>query len=173
MILTYHEILNSVKNGGICITPFEKSMLNPNSYDYRIDYKLLEIVDLPVDPKKQTSYHEINFTDEGYILSPNKTYLANTYEEIGSDEFVPSLIGKTSLGRLGLFLQITADLGNLGAKHKWTLELKAVQPIKIYPMMRIGQVSFWKTEGDTDMRYKGKYDKFSVAKSSEIYKEFI
>ncbi|MDR2723953.1 MAG: hypothetical protein LBB25_01955 [Holosporaceae bacterium] len=147
-------------------------MLNPNSYDYRIDYKLLELVDLPVDPKKQTSYNEINFTKEGYILSPNKTYLANTYEEIGSDVFVPSLIGKTSLGRLGLFLQITADLGNLGAKHKWTLELKAVQPIKIYPMMRIGQVVFWSTSGEIDMRYKGKYDKFSIAKSSEIYKEF-
>ena len=172
MILTYHEIIKSVKNGDIHITPFEENMVNPNSYDYRIDYKLLEIEDLPVDPKKQTSYHEIDFTDDGYVLLPNKTYLANTYEEIGSDIFVPLLIGKTSLGRLGLFLQITADLGNLGAKHKWTLELKAVQPLKIYPMMRVGQVSFWKTEGSADMRYNGKYSKFSIAKSSEIYKEF-
>jgi dCTP deaminase len=148
-------------------------MINPNSYDYRIDYNLLELEDLPVDPKKQTSYRKIDFTDEGYTLSPHKTYLANTYEEIGSDVFVPSLIGKTSLGRLGLFLQITADLGNLGAKHKWTLELKAVQPIKIYPMMRIGQVTFWSTAGNTDMKYTGKYDQFSEAKSSEIYKEFL
>jgi dCTP deaminase len=146
--------------------------LNPNSYDYRIDYKLLELADLPVDPKKETAYNEINFTDDGYVLSPHKTYLANTHEEIGSDIFVPSLIGKTSLGRLGLFLQITADLGNLGAKHRWTLELKAVQPIKIYPMMRIGQVSFWSACGDTNLKYDGKYNKFSVAKSSEIYKEF-
>ena len=172
MILTYHEILKNVKNGNIHISPFDEDLLNPNSYDYRIDYKLLEIKDLPVDPKKQTSYREIEFTDDGYVLSPNKTYLANTFEEIGSDVFVPSLIGKTSLGRLGLFLQITADLGNLGAKHKWTLELKAVQPLKIYPMMRIGQISFWQTTGDSVMQYSGKYDKFSIAKSSEIYKEF-
>ncbi|MDR2107028.1 MAG: hypothetical protein LBO73_00675 [Holosporaceae bacterium] len=172
MILTYHGILDNIKNGNIHISPFDESMLNPNSCDYRIDYKLLELSDLPVDPKKQSRYNEINFTDEGYVLSPNKTYLANTCEEIGSDVFVPSLIGKTSLGRLGLFLQITADLGNLGAKHKWTLELKAVQPIKIYPMMRIGQVTFWSTSGESDMRYEGKYDKFSIAKSSEIYREF-
>lgn len=172
MILTYHEIIKNVKSGDIYIAPFKLDMVNPNSYDYRIDYKLLEIEGLPVDPKKQTSYREIKFTDDGYVLAPNKTYLANTYEEIGSDVFVPLLIGKTSLGRLGLFLQITADLGNLGAKHKWTLELKTVQPLKIYPMMRVGQVSFWKTEGCADMRYKGKYDKFSAAKSSEIYKEF-
>ena len=148
-------------------------MLSTNSYDYRIDYTLIELSDIPVDPKKQSSYREIDFTDEGFILSPNKTYLANTYEEIGSDVFVPSLIGNSSLGRLGLFLQITADLGNLGAKHKWTLELKAIQPIKIYPMMKIGQVTFWKTAGSDDIKYKGKYDRFSVAKSSEIYKEFM
>jgi dCTP deaminase len=172
MILTRQEILKHVKNGNICISPFDESLLNPNSYDYRIDYKLLEIADLPVDPKKETFYREIDFNDDGYVLSPNKTYLANTFEEIGSDFFVPSLIGKTSLGRLGLFLQITADLGNLGAKHKWTLELKAVQPLKIYPMMRIGQITFWQTEGNSSMQYNGKYDKFSIAKSSEIYKEF-
>lgn len=173
MILTYYEIMKNVKNGSIHITPFEESLLNANSYDYRIDYNLLEISDLPVDPKKKTSYNKIDFTDDGYVLSPNKTYLANTFEEIGSDYFVPSLIGKTSLGRLGLFLQITADLGNLGAKHKWTLELKAVQPLKIYPMMRIGQISFWRPIGDSSLQYSGKYDKFSSPESSEIYKEFL
>lgn len=172
MILTCHEIAKNVKEGSIYISPFEEDLLNPNSYDYRIDYKLLEIEGLPVDPKKQTDYREINFTDDGYVLSPHKTYLANTFEEIGSDKFVPSLIGKSSLGRLGLFLQITADLGNLGAKHKWTLELKAVQPVKIYPLMRIGQVTFWETCGEQQIKYHGKYDKFSEAKSSEIYKEF-
>ena len=173
MILTGQKIVESVSSGKISISPFDEAMLNPNSYDYRIDRKLLEIDDLPVDPKKQTSYHEINFDDDGYVLSPNKTYLANTYEEIGSREFVPLLIGKTSLGRLGLFLQITADLGNLGPAHRWTLELKAVQPVRIYPMMRIGQVSFWETSGDIGMLYDGKYNKFSSAKSSEIYREFM
>ena len=173
MILTGREIKKNIENGNIHISPFDETMLSTNSYDYRIDYKLIELSDIPVDPKKQSSYREIDFTDEGFILSPNKTYLANTYEEIGSDVFVPSLIGNSSLGRLGLFLQITADLGNLGAKHKWTLELKAIQPIKIYPMMKIGQVTFWKTAGSDDIKYKGKYDRFSVAKSSEIYKEFM
>lgn len=172
MILTANEIEKNVRNGNILIAPFLSDMVNPNSYDYRLDFKLLEIEDALVDPKKQTSHKEISLDKDGYILSPDKIYLANTYEEIGSNVFVPILTGKENLGRLGLFLQITADLGNLGAKHKWTLELKAVQPLKIYPMMRIGQVSFWRTKGQADMQYSGKYDKFSVAKSSEIYKEF-
>lgn len=172
MILSRSEILGNVKAGKIGISPFSEDLLNPNSYDYRIDRQLLELADIPIDPKKPTTHREIDFTDEGYVLSPNKTYLAHTYEEIGSMEFVPLLIGKTSLGRLGLFLQITADLGNLGKPHKWTLELKAVQPVKIYPMMRIGQVSFWEVSGEKDRIYDGKYAKFSSAKSSEIYKEF-
>lgn len=173
MILTRNEIRKNVENGSITISPFEEKYLGSNSYDYRIDYSLLESDDLLIDPKKKTLFKEIKFTDDGVILNPQKIYLANTFEEIGSDKFVPLLIGNTSLGRLGLFLQITADLGNLGAKHKWTLELKAIQPIKIYPMMRVGQVSFWQTDGEPDITYKGKYDKFSTAKSSEIYKEFI
>lgn len=172
MILTGNEITKNVQNGSITISPFNESFVGPNSYDYRMDYSLLEIDDLPIDPKKSTSFKEIKFTDEGVVLNPQKVYLANTFEEIGSDKFVPVLIGNSSLGRLGLFLQITADLGNLGAKHKWTLELKAIQPIRIYPMMRVGQVSFWQTQGDQSIVYKGKYDKFSIAKSSEIYKEF-
>lgn len=173
MILTKQEIIRNVENGKITIDPFDEAMLGTISYDYHIDSKLLEIDDIPIDPKQRTEFREINFSDEGYILSPHKVYLANTLEDIGSSKFVPLLIGNASLGRLGLFLQITADLGNLGAKHKWTLELKAVQPIKIYPGMRVGQVSFWQTNGATDIMYKGKYDKFSEAKSSEIYREFI
>ncbi|MDR3151415.1 MAG: hypothetical protein LBT67_01010 [Holosporaceae bacterium] len=172
MILTSYEIQKKVDDGSIHISPFDEDLLNSVSYDYRIDYKLLELSDLPIDPKKQTTYREINFTDDGHVLSPHKTYLANTFEEIGSDFFVPLLSGKPSLGQLGLFLQITADLGNLGAKHKWTLELKAVQPLRIYPLMRVGQVSFWKTKGNNIMQYNGKYGDFSEAKSSEIYREF-
>lgn len=55
-----------------------------------------------------------------------------------------SLIGRSSTGRLGLFLQVSADLGHTGAEHKWTLELVAAKPIKIYPNMIIGQISFGK-----------------------------
>lgn len=65
MILTYYEILKNKKN--IHIPPFDKNLLNVNSY--------------AVDHKKKTSYHNIDFTDEGYILSSNKTYLEDTFEE--------------------------------------------------------------------------------------------
>ncbi len=58
-----------------------------------------------------------------------------------------SLIGRSSMGRLGLFLQLSADLGHTTSCHRWTLEIVATRPIWIYPGMVIGQVSFWRNTG--------------------------
>lgn len=171
MILTGPEIKKQVLKNRIHIKPFNENNLNPNSYNYHFDTNLLEITDYPIDPKKCSSFRKLEFNKDGYILLPNRVYLGNTFEEIGSDHYVTTLIGRSSMGRLGLFLQITADLGHLGAKHRWTLEMKVVQPLRIYPMMSIGQVSFWCTSGNREQMYRGKYAKYSAAHISEIYKE--
>jgi dCTP deaminase len=173
MILTGKEIKKNVENRKIHIYPFVEENVNPNSYNYRLGYDLLEINDFSIDAKKPSNKRKIDLSEEGYVLQPQRLYLASTYEEIGSDHYVTSLIGRSSIGRLGLFLQITADLGHLGAKHRWTLELKCVQPLKVYPGMKIGQVSFWSIKGDKESMYKGKYDQYSCAHLSEIYKEFL
>ena len=78
-----------------------------------------------------------------------------------------SLIGRSSIGRLGLFLQLSADLGHVGSKHKWTLELVAAKPIIIYPFMKIGQISFWENDGDFK-EYSGEYGKYSIPTESQL-----
>jgi dCTP deaminase len=60
------------------------------------------------------------------------------------------------VGRLGLFIDITADLIDLGSINQWTLQLHCVQPVRVYPGMLIGQVTFWKTLGRRTL-YNGKY----------------
>lgn len=173
MILTSAEIEKQVKKKNIIITPFCNKFLNPNSYNYRLDYELLEF-DSVLDAKKQSKPKKIILTPEGYVLKPNKLYLANTYETIGSKKFVTQLIGRSSVGRLGLFLQITAPLGHIGTEHNWTLELKVVQPLRVYPLMKIGQVTFWKVKGKTKMTYQnGEYRKYAKAEVSKFYKEFV
>ena len=173
MILTGSEIKKQVQANRIHIYPFIEKNINPNSYNYRLHEDLLELLDDPIDPKVEPKVNKIKISDQGYTLEPGKLYLGSTIEEIGSDHYVTSLIGHSSIGRLGLFLQITADLGHLGAKHRWTLELTVVQPLIIYPMMKIGQVSFWSVEGNQDKLYKGKYDQYSEAHCSKLYQEFI
>jgi|SRR3989344_1249109 len=147
MILTGSQIIEEVCNGSICLDPFEESSVNPNSYNYRLGRVLMEITYDVSDIKAFPIQNKLTIPDKGYLLQPNKLYLGVTYETIGSSNYVPSLIGRSSLGRLGLFLQITADLGHIGTCHKWTLELTVVQPLKVYPKMKIGQVSFWVPEG--------------------------
>jgi len=148
VILTGNEITAQVQRGSITISPFASEQMNPNSYNYRLGDTLKEVDRLaPLDPRQASTAADIKIPDEGFLLRPDRFYLGHTHEIIGSGEFVPILIGRSSMGRLGLFLQISADLGNLGACHRWTLELVAVQPILVYPRMIIGQVSFWYTQG--------------------------
>ena len=89
-----------------------------------------------------------------------------------------SLIGRSSVGRLGLFLQITADLGHLGKAHCWTLELKVVQSLIVYPHMKIGQVSFWQVTGGNnkcrslEKLIEKKQSTYTSCNIPMIYKQF-
>lgn len=161
MILTGHQILKEIKKGNIGITPFNKSQLNPNSYNYRLGntIKVFRYFD------SKAHFTEIKLSSKGFVLQPKIMYLANTLERIGSQKFAMSLIGKSSIGRLGLFLQISANLGHTTSNHNWTLELVCAKPFKIYPGMIIGQISFWQNKGIT-MPYLGKYTLFNTPQES-------
>lgn len=172
MILSGLKIKEELKNKKIFIEPYNDTLMNPNSYNYRLGDELLEIQDEIIDSKKKTKYKKIKLPEEGYVLKPHKLYLGSTLEKLGSSEYVTQLIGRSSIGRLGLFLQVTAPLGHVGCNHHWTLELKAVQPLRIYPRMKIGQVTFWKIEGDKSKTYeKGKYNNYTKPHVSMFYKE--
>lgn len=145
MILTGSEIEGAIKQGDIEISPFVSTHINPNSYNYRLGHKIKKWVG---QDKKQNRFETISLTEEGYVLDPHTMYLGHTYETIGSKKYAMSLIGRSSLGRLGMFLQISANLGHTTSCHKWTLEIVAVKPIRIYPGMKIGQVSFWENQGE-------------------------
>lgn len=171
MILSGLKIKEEIKNKNINIEPFSLSLLNPNSYNYRLGDELLEIEDEVIDPKCESKVKLIKLTSEGYILKPHKLYLGSTVEKIGSSKYVTQLIGRSSMGRMGLFLQVTAPLGHVGCNHCWTLELKAVQPIKIYPNMKIGQVTFWVLDGEVMLNYEtGKYNDYLRPHVSMFYK---
>lgn len=171
MILSGKEITRRVDTGDITIDPFDPDCINPNSYNYKLG-DIYRIV--PNEFCSNELFHQAGdirtITKEGLLLMPGNVYLASTYESIGSNKFVTSLIGRSSVGRLGLFLQISADLGNLGPAHKWTLELTCVQPIIVYPRMKIGQVSFWVPSGDI-LEYTGPYTEYDTPQQC-IYRRF-
>jgi dCTP deaminase len=157
MILTGSEITRQVRQGRITITPFSTEQVNPNSYNYRLG----EWITVCRGNTGDGGSPVIRIPDQGFLLMPRQLYLGHTAEKIGSRAFVTSLIGRSSMGRLGLFLQISADLGNLGPAHSWTLELFVVQPLRIYAGMKIGQVSFWRPTGTIEL-YSGSYTDYSM-----------
>jgi len=160
MILTGDQIRKELKRGKIKIDPFNANQVNPNSYNYRLGKKL---IDVERDKK-------IVIPEEGFVIRPHTPYLGSTKEQLGSDTYAMSLIGRSSMGRLGLFLQISADLGHTGSSHCWTLELVATQPIRIYPNMQIGQISFWENKGRIEKYSKG-YSLHSRPTKSKIHND--
>ncbi|MEV4383270.1 hypothetical protein [Streptosporangium sp. NPDC049644] len=162
MILTGPEIIHQHEAGRIALEPFCIEQVNPNSYNYRLGPVLRTHRGPVIDALGEHPVREITIPDEGVVLRPGQVYLGTTVERIGSDHYVPSLIGRSSLGRLGVYLQVSADLGNLGAVHRWTLEIVVCQAVRVYAGMIVGQVSFWIPSGDR-LPYDGHFGRFSEA----------
>ncbi|MDR1561256.1 MAG: hypothetical protein LBS23_02780, partial [Holosporaceae bacterium] len=141
MILTGSEILKNIEDKKIVVDPFKISQLNPNSYNFTLGNKLMMYNNYMLDSKKDNEVREIIIPESGITLAHGTIYLGCTQEIIGSDYFVPIIKGRSSIGRLGLFINITADLIDIGSINQITLQLSAVQPVTVYPGMQIGQVT--------------------------------
>src|SRR3990167_5116795 len=104
MILTGSKIKEEIVRGTIKISPFSEEQVNPNSYNYRLG-PILKVYK-SFDGEK-SSFEEILISEEGYVLHPGQMYLGHTKETIGSSTYAMSLIGRSSVGRYGLFLQVS------------------------------------------------------------------
>jgi dCTP deaminase len=156
MILTGPEIAKEVARGAITIAPFNASQISPNSYNIRLSKTIATYEDHVLDAARENKTRTVSIPDDGIILQSNLIYLGASIEIIGSAEYVPILRARSSIARLGLFVHVTADLIDLGYVGQLTLQLHAVQRTRIYTGMEIGQVTFWRTQGEK-VQYCGKY----------------
>jgi dCTP deaminase len=171
MILSGKEIKKRM-GSDIKITPYNESQLNPNSYNLKLHKDLLVYDNHVLDMKKPNTAHPIELPEEGLTLSPNTLYLGRTIEYTETDNLVPMLEGRSSIGRLGLFVHITAGFGDVGFKGFWTLEIFCVQPIKIYPNIEICQVFYHTIEGEFFKYVSNKYQNNKGVQASMLYKDF-
>lgn len=144
MILTGAEIRRQHARGRITIEPFDPAGINPNSYDFHLAPTLRVYTQFPLDPRKENPTEEVSIPPEGLVLAPQRLYLGQTCEVLGSAHYVPSYAARSSIARLGLFINLSATLGDLGFIGHWPLHLLAVQPLRIYAGMAIGQMLWWK-----------------------------
>lgn len=172
MILTGSKISECIKNNSITIEPFDENCVTTDSYDFHLGNTLLCYKNDILDARKDNETEQIIIPEDGLVLETGKIYLGSTLEKIGSKEYVPIIRGKSSTGRLGLFVHITADLIDIGSINQYTLMFNATQPVKIYPGMPIGQVTFWVPYGNVDKLYDGKYNGLLGPQASQSYRDF-
>lgn len=170
MILSGKEIRKRLGTD-ILIEPFNEKQLGPNSYNLRLHDELLVYKNPTLDMKTSHDVENIQLPKEGLILKPNVLYLGRTMEYTATHNLVPMIEGRSSVGRLGLFIHITAGFGDVGFKGFWTLEIFCVQPIRIYPAIEICQIFYHTIQGDF-LLYRNKYQNNKGTQPSLLYKEF-
>ncbi len=172
MILSGKEIEKRLDKQ-IFIEPYNPAQLNPNSYNLKLHNKLLVYDQHVLDMKVENTAHEIVIPEEGLLLETNKLYLGRTLEHTRTEGLVPMLEGRSSVGRLGLFIHITAGFGDVGFSGFWTLEIFCVQPIRIYPGVEICQIYYHNINGEYDPYKSGKYQNNDGIQPSLLYKDFL
>ena len=171
MLLSGEEIKKHLDKE-IFISPYDPSQLNPNSYNLRLANELLVYTQSPLDMKKPNETQRLIIPEEGLLLEANKLYLGRTVEYTKTESFVPMLEGRSSIGRLGLFIHVTAGFGDVGFAGYWTLEIFCIQPIRIYPNVEICQIYYHTIEGEYEKYASGKYQNNSGIQPSLLYKDF-
>lgn len=173
MILSGKEIERQVQLKKISIRPFNSNQVNPNSYNLRLSNELYCYESETLDAKKEERIVQLDFNEEGIVLQPSKLYLARTIERTFTRDFVPMLEGRSSIGRLGIFIHVTAGFGDVGFNGYWTLELHCVQPVRIYPYMEVCQIYYHTIQGKKELyKANAKYNNNTGVQPSFIYREF-
>lgn len=170
MILTGEEI-HSQLGSNIVIDPFDPARLNPNSYNLSLHDELLVYEEVVLDLRAPNRFRRIEIPPEGLVLNPGQLYLGRTVERTETRNLVPMIEGRSSIGRLGLFVHVTAGFGDVGFCGYWTLEMFAVQPIRIYAGVEICQIFYHQLVGDIREYCSPKYQNNDDIQPSLLYRE--
>ncbi len=170
MILSGDEIQQRIGTD-IVIDPFDATRLNPNSYNLSLHNELMVYEEVVLDMRQANRVRRMTIPEDGLVLSPNQLYLGRTAEFTETHRLVPMIEGRSSIGRLGLFVHVTAGFGDVGFRGCWTLEMFAVQPVRIFPGISICQIFFHEITGDIREYCSEKYQNAKDIQPSRLYTE--
>ena len=171
MILSDKTIRALLSSGQLEINPLEDVQIQPASIDIRLgnSFSIIETdIGMPVHMDSVINYR--NIKSEKYLLLPSQFVLATTMEYIRlSDNMTAFVEGRSSIGRLGLFIQ-NAGWVDPGFEGEITLELFNASncAIELHAGRRIGQLVFAQLDRDAEKPYRGKYQGQRGATGSRI-----
>jgi dCTP deaminase len=142
----------------IVIDPFDPACVGPASYDLHLGDEL-RWYDLPrgeaLDPLHPPATRE-SPSVQGWRIEPGRVYLACTREYTETHGMAAQVAGRSSWGRYGLFVHVTAGFIDPGFCGRITLELVATQSVIVRPGDLIAQIVYSTIMGEYQP-YKGRY----------------
>ncbi len=174
MILSDGSIRELIERGELLIEPYEEGNIQASSIDLRLGDEILIYENSFIDIKDTSlSVKRVDISD-GFVIEPKAFVLATTLEYIKLPDYITAFVeGRSSLGRLGLFIE-NAGWVDAGFEGQITLELYNANscPIKLYPGMRICQIVLAELDKPAQRPYRGKYQGQKGATPSRIHMDF-
>lgn len=172
MILSDNTIMKMLDEGELTITPLDRKQIQPASVDIRLGSTFSVVEDTSsgiITLDNMINYKTIQ-TDT-YLILPGQFVLATTMEYFELPDNLTAFVeGRSSLGRMGLFIQ-NAGWVDPGFKGEITLELYNANrcAIELKSGRRIGQLVFAKMDNSALNPYNGKYQGQTGATGSRIF----
>ncbi|MFF9143904.1 deoxycytidine triphosphate deaminase [Streptomyces sp. NPDC014861] len=166
MILTGPAITAAVRAGEITIDPYDPDRVSPNAYDWSLG-ATLRVCAGDLDAAAPTPYTEQTIPSTGLVLQPGVLYLGVTHERTGSEAYAQMLNGDRTIGTLGIWVHVSAPLGHQGHAIRWTLEIRAARPVRVYRGMTFGKLVFLTTQG-TPASYQRQLAKYATTEGIDI-----
>ena len=172
MILSDKTLMKMLDEHTLVVSPIEPEQIQPASIDIRIGntYSIVEdSASSIINLDDEITYKRI--TTDKYILLPGQFVLATTMEFVELPDNLTAFVeGRSSLGRLGLFIQ-NAGWVDPGFKGEITLELFNANryAIELNAGRRVGQLVFAQLDDNALNPYRGKYQGQRGATGSKVY----
>ncbi len=172
MILSDKTIIKMLDEKSLVINPVTKEQIQPASVDIRLGNTFSVVDDTPsniITLESQISYKTI--TTDTYLIMPGEFVLATTMEYFELPDNLTAFVeGRSSLGRMGLFIQ-NAGWVDPGFKGEITLELYNANrcAIELKAGRRVGQLVFAEMDAHAINPYNGKYQGQMGATGSRVF----
>ncbi|MBE6752474.1 MAG: dCTP deaminase [Ruminococcaceae bacterium] len=172
MILSDKTLMRMIEKKELIVEPLAKEQIQPASVDIRLGNTFSIVEDTStgiINLENEIKYKTI--TTDSYILLPNQFVLATTMEYFDlPDDLTAFVEGRSSLGRMGLFIQ-NAGWVDPGFKGEITLELYNANrcAIELKAGRRVGQLVFAKMDDTALNPYNGKYQGQKGATGSRLF----
>lgn len=174
MILSDQTITRFLQEGSLSISPLEAGQIQPASVDIRLGNTFSMVEDTPdgiITMENEIRYKTI--TADTYLLLPGQFVLATTMEYFRLPDNLTAFVeGRSSLGRMGLFIQ-NAGWVDPGFEGEITLELFNANrcAIRLQAGRRVGQLVFAQMDAPALVPYQGKYQGQRGATGSRVFQD--